>query len=87
MVGLAKSLYTPFLAWFFYSLPLVLGIAGCPTPLLILCWALHEFLFRPFGDAARDSWASLALLLSNLLIVFPALLWPKSVEARGRRTR
>ena len=73
-MGFAKALYTPFLAWFFYSLPLLLGIAGCPTPLIIICWASHEILFRPFGDAVSDSWGSLALLLCNCLLVLPWLL-------------
>jgi hypothetical protein len=69
VVATAKALYTPFLAWSFYSLPALLALQGCSTPALVLLWGLFEGLFRPFSAPLADAWAQLVLWLVNFAVL------------------
>ena len=57
-VGWARGLYTPFLAWNFYSLPLVLGLVGTRKSEVLAVYLAIEVLFRPFRDHSSEAWAT-----------------------------
>ena len=72
-VGWARALYTPFLAWNLYALPLVLALAGVRTAEVVLLFVGVELLFRPFAVGASDAWAGVWLLLINLRITYACI--------------
>ena len=61
-MGWARGLYTPFLAWSFYSLPVLLGLLGRRKLEIVALYAAIEVLFRPFRDQASEAWATAGIL-------------------------
>jgi len=69
-VGWARALYTPFLAWNLYSLPLVLALCGIRKREMVGIFVLIELLFRPWSTDASEAWSCVVLFCLNLRIAF-----------------
>jgi len=70
MVCFARALYTPFLSWYFYSLPTVMALSKMSQGAQVVCWISHELLFRSFDSPLTDAWASWILFVCNTFIAF-----------------
>lgn len=61
MIMTSRGLYTPFIAWFMYSMPVLLSLAGLGPVPATACFLLNELLFRNFGSPLVELWASAGL--------------------------
>ncbi|KAM9963543.1 hypothetical protein ACTFIW_006776 [Dictyostelium discoideum] len=65
----ARGLYTPFMCWYFYTLPIILYFAKFSYTFIVLFWLAHEILFRFFKDFYIEMLGTFIFLNINLLIL------------------
>ncbi|EGC34695.1 hypothetical protein DICPUDRAFT_153070 [Dictyostelium purpureum] len=65
----ARGLYTPFMCWYFYTLPIILYFSEFSNTFIILYWISHEVLYRAFKDLYFEMFATWLFFNINLSII------------------
>ncbi|EGG17411.1 hypothetical protein DFA_08406 [Cavenderia fasciculata] len=66
----ARGLYSPFLCWYFYTLPIITHMIGMPYLYTILLFIIHETTFRFFPSLVLEIFCTWIYFISNLFILF-----------------
>lgn len=67
-ITFARGLYTPFLCWYLYSLPILVYLSDMPISFVLISFLVNELFMRNWPNHETEMWCSLILFIVHFII-------------------